>query len=170
MLWDAPSTPGDGISLPASIHLAAAAPVLLLGGYCFPASFVAFSQFVITWIAGGAVSAATAIRKRWPSGLGAYCHTLLPGDEPEEPSALKRNSATGTPALTPPRLSACDVDVDVATIVELNCHGVARLFALKRIRSVATGRVDDIARIGAVFKFGRSGLGLCCLPFTSTGT
>ena len=77
MLWDAPSTPWDGISLPASIHLAAAAPVLLLGDYSFSASFVAFSQFVITWIAGAAVSVGTATRKRWPSGLGAYVHVLL---------------------------------------------------------------------------------------------
>ena len=75
-----------------------------LGGYSFPASFVAFSQFVITWIAGAAVSAATAIRKRWPSGLGAYCHRLFCGTTP---TAVNRNSATGTPALMPPRLSAC---------------------------------------------------------------
>lgn len=53
------------------------APLPLLGGYCFPASFVAFSQFVITWIAGAAVSVATVTRKRWPSGLGAYVHVLL---------------------------------------------------------------------------------------------
>ena len=30
------------------LHVAAAAPLPLLGGYCFPASCVAFSQFVIT--------------------------------------------------------------------------------------------------------------------------
>ena len=68
-----------------------------------PASFVAFSQFVITWNAGAAVSTAAATRKRWPSGLGAYCHTLFCGLKPR---ALNPNSATGTPALMLPRLSA----------------------------------------------------------------